>query len=181
VAQAQGLRAAPQFYMNLADPGRASKQHWNHGGPKACYVAHNYDAGCAYDYGYLAAEQAVGFAQAHGMAAGSRWWVDVETDNSWGGKLDAPAHHAANVADIKGALRYLATHGFPAGIYTETAWWSPITGSPSTFSQVPVWGGGAGSAKNARANCKAVSITGGPALLAQWFRTQGGVDHDVAC
>jgi hypothetical protein len=181
VAQAQGLRAAPQFYMNLADPGRASKQHWNHGGPKACHVAHNHDAGCAYDYGYLAAEQAVGFAQAHGMAAGSRWWVDVETDNSWGGKLDAPAHHAANVADIKGALRYLATHGFPAGIYTETAWWSPITGSPSTFSQVPVWGGGAGSAKNARANCKAVSITGGPALLAQWFRTQGGVDHDVAC
>jgi hypothetical protein len=116
------------------------------------------------------------------MAAGSRWWVDVETDNSWGSStLGSPGHTKANVADIQGALRYLATHGLPAGIYTETNWWAPITGSSTAFSAVPVWGGGADSAANARANCKAVSITGGPALLAQWFTKQGGIDHDVAC
>jgi hypothetical protein len=181
VAQAQSLVAAPQFYMNLADPGRASSGHWDDGGPKACHTAHNYNAGCAFDYGYRAAQQAVGFAGAHGMAAGSRWWVDVETANSWGGPPDAPGHLAANVADIQGALRYFETHGFPAGIYTETAWWKPITGSSTAFSPVPVWGGGANSAKNARANCKSVSITGGPALLAQWFVKQGGIDNDVAC
>jgi hypothetical protein len=180
VSQAQNLAAAPQFYMNLADPGRASKGHWNDGGPKSCHVAHNYETGCAFDYGYLAAEQAVGFARSHGMAAGSRWWVDVETDNSWGSRSGAPAHLAANVADIQGALRYFATHGFPAGIYTETSWWSAITGSSTSFTKVPVWGGGAGSAKNARANCKSKSVTGGPALLAQWF-TSTHADNDVSC
>jgi hypothetical protein len=180
VTQAQNLAAAPEFYMNLADPGRASKGHWNDGGPKACHVAHNYEAGCAFDYGYKAAEQAVGFARAHGMATGNRWWVDVETDNTWGSTTGAPAHLAANVADIQGALRYFATHGFPAGIYTETAWWTAITGSSKDFSRTPVWGGGAGSAKNARANCKSVSITGGPALLAQWF-TDTHADNDVSC
>jgi hypothetical protein len=181
VVQAEALPAAPQFYMNLADPGKASAGHWNDGGPRACQVAHNYDVGCAYDYGYLAAEQAVGFASSQGARAGSRWWVDVETANTWGSASGAPGHKAANVADIQGALKYLGSHGYPAGIYTETAWWRPITGSPTTFSHVPVWGGGADSPKNARANCKPVSITGGPALLTQWFKTQGGIDHDVAC
>jgi hypothetical protein len=181
VVQAQGLRAAPQFYLNLADPGKASAGHWNDGGPKACHVTHNYDAGCAYDYGYLAAQQAVGFARSEGATAGSRWWIDVETDNTWGSASSVPGHKAANVADIQGALTYLGSHGYPAGIYTETDWWAQITGASKAFSHTPVWGGGADSPKNARANCKAVSITGGPALLAQWFKTQGGIDHDVAC
>jgi hypothetical protein len=43
-----------------------------------------------------------------------------------------------------------------------------------------VWGGGAGSRTAARTNCRPVSITGGPALLAQWF-TNVQDDHDVAC
>jgi hypothetical protein len=181
LAMAQHLPAAPQFYMNLADPGKASAGHWNDGGPKACHVTHNYDPSCAYDYGYRAAAQAVGFARSQGMAAGSRWWVDVETDNTWGSKERAlPGHHAANAADIQGALRYLKAHGFPAGVYTETSWWGPITGSSTAFSHTPVWGGGADSPKNARANCKAVSITGGPALVAQWFVDKTD-DHDIAC
>jgi hypothetical protein len=180
VVQAEALPAAPQFYMNLADPGKASAGHWNDGGPRACHTARNYDRGCAFDYGYLAAKQAVGFASSQGAAAGSRWWVDVEIDNTWGSASGAPGHKAANVADIRGALNYLGSHGYPAGIYTETKWWGPITGSPATFSHVPVWGGGALTPKLARANCKAVSITGGPALLAQWFN-QKTDDHDIAC
>jgi hypothetical protein len=176
------LPAAPQFYLNLADPGKASAGHWNAGGPRSCHVAKDYDLGCAYDYGYEAARQAVGFAASQGAAAGSRWWVDVETDNSWGNRhlSDPPGHTAANVADINGALHYLSAHGYPSGIYTETAWWNAITDSSKAFSSVPVWGGGADSAANARANCRQVSITGGPALLSQWFVTKS-VDHDIAC
>jgi hypothetical protein len=180
--EARQLPAAPQYYLNLADPGRASKSHWDHGGPTACHVAHDYDLGCAYDYGYLAAKHAVGFAKQHEMAAGSRWWLDVEIGNSWGSRhLKQPGHQAANAADIQGALHYLRSQGLPAGVYTETVWWDAITGSPRGFSRVPVWGGGAGSLANARANCKQVSITGGPALLAQWFTKDSFVDHDVAC
>ncbi len=182
LAAAARLPGAPEFYLNLADPGKASAGHWNDGGPKACHVAKNYDLGCAYDYGYQAAKQAVGFAASQGAASGSRWWVDVETDNSWGNRhlTDPPAHAEANIADIQGALHYLGAHGYPAGVYTETAWWNPITGGSKRLSNVPVWGGGADSAANARANCKQVSITGGPALLSQWF-VKRSVDHDVAC
>jgi hypothetical protein len=176
--EAKQLPAAPEYYMNLADPGLASTGNWNNGGPKACHVAQDYDLGCAYDYGYEAVRQAVGFAKSHGMAAGARWWIDVETGNSWGShSLKAPGHLAANVADLQGALHYFSSHRLPAGIYTETTWWTAITGAPAGFSQVPVWGGGAGSRTAARANCKPVSITGGPA---QWF-TDVMSDHDVAC
>jgi hypothetical protein len=179
--EAKQLPAAPEYYMNLADPGQASTANWDKGGPRACQVAADYETGCAYDYGYEAAKQAVSFAKGHGMAAGSRWWVDVEIGNSWGShNLRAPGHAVANVADIHGALRYLSTHGLPAGIYTETLWWDLITGSSTGFSRAPVWGGGADSRANARANCKQVSITGGPALLAQWF-TDVQHDHDIAC
>jgi hypothetical protein len=179
--EAAQLPAAPEYYLNLADPGKASAGNWDNGGPKACHVAHDFDAGCAYDYGYEAALQAVGFAIDHGMAAGSRWWIDVEPGNSWGSHdLALPGHAAANTADIRGALHYLSSHGLPAGIYTETDWWIEITGAPSGFAQVPVWGGGADSRAYARDYCKAVSITGGPALLAQWFTTVAS-DHDVAC
>jgi hypothetical protein len=178
---AKGLPAAPQFYLNLADPGTASSGHWNAGGPKACDTTHDYDTGCAYDYGYEAARQAVAFAAGNGMTAGARWWVDVETGNSWGSdNIDVPGHRSANAADIHGALAYLSSHGFPGGVYTETVWWDAITGSPTSFSDVPVWGGGADTRANARANCKAVSITGGPALLTQWF-TDIHDDHDLAC
>jgi hypothetical protein len=177
---AQQLPAAPQFYLNLADPGTAST-HWNAGGPKRCTTTANYNSACAYDYGYEAAAQAISFARVNGAPVASRWWIDVEIDNTWGNAAGGvPGHLAANVADIQGALRYLAAHGYPAGVYTETSWWQAITGSPKSFSRVPVWGGGAGSAADARANCRQVSITGGPALLAQWF-TDTTHDYDVAC
>jgi hypothetical protein len=178
--EAQQLPAAPEFYLNLADPGKASA-HWNAGGPRTCHVTPNYDLGCAYDYGYLAAAQAVSFASSNNAPSRSRWWLDVETDNTWGNRVGTPPSHlAANVADIQGALHYLNSHGYPAGVYTETTWWQAITGSPKGFSHVPVWGGGAGSASQARANCRQVSITGGPALLTQWF-TSTQHDHDIAC
>ena len=139
LSKASGLASAPEFYMNLADPGKASSTHWAKGGPKACHAATDFDPGCAYDYGYLAAEQAVDFAATNGAVTSSRWWIDVEVDNSWGQKhlTSPPAHQAANVADIQGALRYLSSHGHPAGVYTETAWWTAITGGSKGFEAVP--------------------------------------------
>jgi hypothetical protein len=184
LSAASQLPAAPEFYLNLADPGRARSPHWGQGGPKACPASPAYDVACGYDYGYEAAKQAVDFATGQGAAAASRWWVDVESGkqgNSWGSaNQEAPAHQATNVAVIQGALHYLSAHGYPAGIYTETLWWDAITDSSRAFSEVPVWGGGAETSAFARANCKQVSITGGPALLAQWIDKKS-VDHDIAC
>ncbi|HVS67320.1 MAG TPA: hypothetical protein VHE56_02125 [Mycobacteriales bacterium] len=173
---ASSLTYRPQYYLNLANPGHKSS-NWARGGPRVCDRKPKYDPGCAYDYGYRAAAAAWGYVTAVGSSGRGRWWLDVETDNTWGYSANGMA---ANRAVIRGALNYLRhRHHVGAGIYTETSWWWVITGNSSSFSGTPVWGGGAGSKNHAVANCKPHSITGGPALMAQWIRN--GVDHDVAC
>jgi hypothetical protein len=173
---ASGLQYRPQFYVNLADPGHKSA-HWDKGGPRKCDRSPKYDTGCAYDYGYEAAQTALRYVRALGATGQGRWWLDVETDNTWGVTRNGIA---ANVEVIRGAVDALRSHAHvSAGIYTETTWWAYITGGSRAFSGTAVWGGGANSKKHARANCRAHSITGGPALLAQWI--SGGIDHDVAC
>jgi hypothetical protein len=175
-AWAKALTYRPQYYINLANPGHKSK-HWGKGGPRTCHKKPKYDAGCAYDYGYQTAAAAWSYVKAIGSNGSGRWWLDVEPDNSWG---YSQSGRAANIADIRGALHYLRHRSHTAvGIYTETIWWDSITASSTSFSHVPVWGGGANNRKRAKANCKLHSITGGHALLAQWIK--GGVDHDVAC
>jgi hypothetical protein len=173
---ARELTARPQFYINLANPGHKSS-HWGKGGPKRCHKKPKYDAGCAYDYGWQSAAAAWHYVKAIGASGAGRWWLDVEIDNSWG----VTTHSIpSNLADIRGALRYLRHKPHTAvGIYTETYWWESITLGSRKFAKVPVWGGGANSKRNARHNCKPHSITGGPAVLAQWIK--GGVDHDIAC
>jgi hypothetical protein len=178
---AQLLPDRPQYYVVLADPGKASAR-WAQGGPRACTTTTDFDPGCAYDYGYEAAQSAYSFALGSGATAGARWWIDVERDNSWGGDPQTPGHPAANAADVRGALDYLSRHTpSPGGVYTTTADWDAITDAPTGFVDVPVWGGGAGSAANARANCLPVSITGGPALLTQWVHAGQQSDTDFSC
>ncbi|HVV75825.1 MAG TPA: hypothetical protein VHC43_07295 [Mycobacteriales bacterium] len=175
-AWASSLTYRPQYYVNLADPGHKSP-HWAQTGPRACDRKPKYDAGCAYDYGYDAAAAAWDYVSAVGSTGRGRWWLDVETDNTWGYTSNGII---ANRAIIRGALNYLRhRHHVGAGIYTETSWWWAITGGVTSFRGTPVWGGGAGSKRNARANCRPHSITGGPALVAQWIKA--GIDHDIAC
>jgi hypothetical protein len=175
-AWAKELTYSPEYYLNLANPGHRSS-HWDQGGPKTCLPRAKYNLGCAYDYGYEAAATAWGYVQSVGSSGTGRWWLDVEVDNTWGYGAKGVA---ANIAVIRGALQELHSHPHVgAGIYTETVWWWEITDDTRTLSTTSVWGGGAGSRQHASGNCLAHSITGGPALLAQWIAK--GVDHDISC
>lgn len=180
-AWASALTDKPQFYFNLANPGRKSK-HWGHGGPKACRKKQQqvkYDAGCAFDYGYRAAATALNYTKRRGSTGHGRWWLDVETDNTWG---TSRAGLTANIADIRGAVTFLrAQPKISVGIYTETTWWNIITDDSSKFSGVAVWGGGADTRHHAKLNCRQHSITGGPALLVQWIDRVHSIDNDLAC
>jgi hypothetical protein len=173
---ARSLTFRPQYYLNAADPGHGSA-HWGKGGPRVCHRAARYDVGCAYDYGVRSAQAALHDVTAVGSNGQGRWWLDVEPDNSWG---ESKAGIAANVAVIDGALHYLRTRPhISAGVYTETAWWAAITDG-ARMPHTAVWGGGADSKRRAVKNCRRHSITGGPALLVQWF-TGPTADHDYAC
>ena len=151
------------------------------------------DPGCAYDYGWHAAANALATAKnATTAAATTPWWLDVETGNTYNGD------GSSNAADLQGMIDYLRGQGVPSvGLYSTSSQWNTITGgwTLSTdasyhaawskefvptypLSDSPVWIAGLGSLSAAPSNC-ATSFTGAAATLAQY--TDGSFDGDLAC
>ncbi len=149
---------------------------------------------CSYVYGYTRAEQAVEYAQETLGAAYSptiRWWLDVETSNTWVGPT------TSNAASLAGSAAYLASIGRTAdgtarvGVYSTTAQYRTIVGGtgsavpalpdgePSPLVGLPEWGAGATSLKSALSNCSAVPFTGGSVTMTQFV--SGGLDYDISC
>ena len=112
IAWAGGTNA--QLYANTGNPGPALSTHWPDGQlfPAACNPDRTTNpsdrdtADCAYDYGYNAAADSYNDAVAGVRvpraraddSAGSAWWFDVETSNSWRSAV------ALNVAALQGAV-----------------------------------------------------------------------------
>ncbi|GAC1333398.1 MAG: hypothetical protein NVSMB17_13780 [Candidatus Dormibacteria bacterium] len=164
------------FYMNTANPGPISS-HWQLAGPRACVDPSSYaDTGCAYNYGWNAADQAFAAAAAAAGAANASshaWWLDIETGNSWNGSIDA------NSAAIQGYLDYLLNYrAVPsAGVYSTGYQWGVITGGyqlPTT----PNWVAGAPDAGSAPGYCSS-TFTGGPVRMVQF--PAGSYDGDITC
>ena len=149
----------------------------------------SYNSKCAYVYGFVRAEQAVEWAreQIAGLdPVAYRWWLDVETTNTW------QADTASNAASLAGAAAYLKQAGLGVGAYSTTAQWTSIVGgtrsnipplpngAPSTLIGLDEWGAGASSLKGAQSNCTAAtSFTGGQNRLMQYV--SNGTDYDVSC
>ncbi len=163
------------------------------GSPVGCALmatgSPSYDGKCAYVYGYVRAEEAVQWAreQVSGFTPSAyRWWLDVETMNTW------QSDKTANAASLAGAAAYLAEVGARVGVYSTTAQWTAIVGGIGTnIPRLPngavsnlvgldEWGAGASSAKVAQANCtSATPFTGGSNRLMQYV--SNGVDYNVSC
>ena len=161
----------PAFYMNTADPG-AQSVRWTLPGPQPCGGSSD-DLGCAYNYGWNAADHAYGYANAQtGMADSVVWWLDIETANTWS------ANVAANQADIQGMLDYFRAKSLQVGAYSTASQWKQITGGESVA--VPNWVPGASSASQALSWCTpSHSFTGGPVTLVQY--PAGSFNGDAAC
>lgn len=186
------------LYMNTANPAPQSSYYWPSSGssdPALCRDNRSLsDSGCAYNYGWHAAENALRTAtESIGASASSVvWWLDVETANSWNGTP------AANAADIQGSIDYLRSQGVPmVGIYSTSYQWGVITGGYSTatanqylqawsgafvpsnpIGQSPDWMAGLSSLKRAQANCTS-SFSGGATVLTQY--RSAGFDGDYVC
>lgn len=205
---ANTLQNPPEIYINTANPAPSSKFYWPTSGahdPVLCRNASSVaDPGCAYDYGWHAAEDALTTAVGKGIteAKSETWWLDVETDNTWSGlgkgKTPSTAKRQANAADLQGAVDYLRGQGVPAvGIYTSAAEWKSVTGgydkvtaptyakawkaefTPSyPLSTSPGWQLGIGRKSSASAACNTLSPLGTANWLAQYA---GPIDQDLAC
>ena len=176
--------AGAGLYANTGNPGPALSSHWPLGQalPMACDPASPDSAACAYDYGYNAAADSYTRAQAAfttlGLAqspAGSAWWLDVETSNSWQDDV------SLNVANLQGAVDYLESVANVAsvGFYSTQYQWDVITGGTSTFAAHPSWVAGASNALDASVACGGPGFTGGGVVLAQY--PSAGFDADVRC
>jgi len=170
-AWAAGAARPPGFYMNTADPGSQSV-HWTTPGPRACGGSSD-DLGCAYNYGWNAADHAFAYAAAQTTGTATTvWWLDIETSNTWS------ANTAANNADITGMIDYFQAKLLTVGVYSTKFQWTQITGGLALA--VPNWVAGATSSSQAASWCSgAYSFTGGPVSVVQY--PAGSFDGDVAC
>ena len=171
------------FYMNTGNPGPEASARWPSAGspaPQPCDGS--WSAGCAFDYGWLAAADAWSRARsvAGDGASLAPWWLDVESANSWS------ENTTTNAASLQGAMAYLRSVNVAVvGIYALAADWEAIVGAPSAdapqnapFATLPNWRPGAQSRAEALTWCPR-TVTGGRVLFVQY--PQNGFDGNLPC
>lgn len=174
---------AVALYVNTANPGPAGSW-WpagnSYGGSA---VANPYGsctgsagAACAYMYGYA---KAYDDANGRGVSepAAYRWWLDVETSNSWS------ADQSANRADLEGMTAYFRSIGADVGLYSTGTQWAQIAGTApagSNLYNLPSWLAGSRTQSGAQRTCSASALTGGGEVTLTQF-VSGGLDYDYPC
>lgn len=205
LAWARGVSGATtqeklQLYVNTANPGGLNTDSWPRTNidPSEKFVMSEYgfcDGGdtlaCAWQYGWNRAYDDVNkwfppAASSAGVSADPtsyRWWLDVETENTW--KLSgSAADHESNVAVLEGMAAYFASRGTRTGIYSTAYQWGEITGGAitptSNLQGLPNWRPGGRSLETAKQACQAQPLTvGGSVLMTQYIYR--GLDYNYSC
>ncbi|GAA3605679.1 hypothetical protein GCM10022236_04490 [Microlunatus ginsengisoli] len=156
------------------------------------------DLACSWQYGWNRAVESVDqrlgpAARQAGVsdnAADYRWWLDVETMNSWQhGDADADAR---NTATLEGMTQFYLAEGASVGIYSTSYQWSQIVGTtvrdvdPSgsavgrNLIGLPSWLAGAADQQDASTRCTSdAGLTGGPVTMIQYI--EDDLDHNYSC
>jgi hypothetical protein len=189
--------ASAAIYVNTGNPAPRSDYYWPRSGrqdPALCKDNRSTtDPGCAYNYGWHAAANAMATGKKLGRAVvGHTWWLDVETTNTWNGD------GKSNTALLQGMYDYLRSHGVAqVGLYSTGFQWKKITGgytakTAATYAaawdgyltadfplhEAPLWIATAAGSGTARTRC-ATSFTGGPTAMVQFIRD--GFDTNLTC
>jgi hypothetical protein len=179
-----GLNA--ELYMNTGNPGPELSSYWPVGqaSPRVCSADDPDTADCAYDYGWNAAADAYAVAVRAYISLGwaptdadrtpvaNRWWLDVETANSW--RTDA----SLNVAALQGMVDFLESMEVESvGFYSVDGMWDSITGGTDAFADRASWVAGASTLRGARANCDREPFTGGWVEMTQYFAKGFDANH----
>jgi hypothetical protein len=168
------------LYMNTANPGPTASGNWPSAAttsPRPCDAS--WSADCAYDYGWLSAQDAYNRAVLIvGQAAAAQypWWLDVEAANSWSSEM------ASNASAVQGALDYLHSVNVASiGVYSTSTDWEALIGPPAAsgpFGGLANWRPGPGGPQDAPSWCNR-TVTGGRVKFVQF--PSGGFDTDLAC
>jgi len=168
------------LYMNTANPGPGVSPYWPPTGttmPRTCDGS--WSADCAFDYGWLFAQDA--FSRAVGvtgaqLAVQAPWWLDMEQSNSWATET------ATNATTLQGAIAYLQAQKVASiGVYSTSTDWEVLIGMPTAsgpFGTLPNWRPGASNAQEAPGWC-ARTVTGGRVKFVQF--PSAGFDTNFTC
>ncbi|MGY1633847.1 hypothetical protein ACI784_19270 [Geodermatophilus sp. SYSU D01186] len=181
-----------QLYVNTANPGEFIDvlHTWPLRGSTpygACQGGNS--TACSWQYGWLRAYVTVEAffvraAQEAGVVAdpaAHRWWLDVETMNTW--QYGSAAARARNRAALEGMTTYLTDRGAEVGLYSTGAQWSLIAGDVppgSPLHELDSWLAGATTLAGAEAACGRPALTGGGEVVLTQY-VSDGLDHDHAC
>lgn len=173
------------LYVNTANPGLQGSWWPTSNTYAGAVVANPYGTcgsgagdfkACSFMYGYAKAYDDA-TVRGVGDPASYRWWLDVETGNSW------QADKGANVADLEGMTAYFKGINAEVGLYSAGYQWGQIAGTVPAGSQLaglPSWLAGARSLTGAKSNCALPGLTpGSRVVLAQYI--SNGLDYDYAC
>jgi hypothetical protein len=184
--------------VNTSNPAHNSRHYWPRSGTKDPALCTDNgsrtDPGCAYNYGWHAAADALTTGKKLGRTVlGHTWWLDVETTNTWNGD------GTSNTAVVQGMYDYLRSHGVArVGVYSTSYQWKKITGAYTTSSagdyrtawaphftpryslhSAPLWVATRATSTTARKMCS-TSFTGAPTRMVQ-FLGLDGFDTNLTC
>jgi hypothetical protein len=135
-------------------------------------------AACAYLYGWSKADDDLHRQGALSSASGLRWWLDVETVNSW-----SSSNLDANRADLEAMAKVFTDAGGSVGVYSTRYQYGRIVGtvgSTSPLYALPSWLAGGSSLKGAQSLCASAALTTGSRVTVTQY-VSGGLDYDVSC
>lgn len=166
------------LYVNTANPGNLGVADWPTSGTSAKYGTCNGGdtTACAYQYGQNMATMDATTRIGNNPAATYKWWLDVETDNSW------ETNTVNNQADLEGMVDYFTGIGARTGLYSTSTQWQQIAGpvaSTSSLHGLDTWLPGAVNLSAAKTDCSAPGLTGGKTSVTQYVSRR--VDYDYSC
>ncbi|WP_448616765.1 hypothetical protein [Modestobacter sp. URMC 112] len=194
-AEASGaVRTQPglQLYVNTANPGQVRDRvdTWPASGDSPYGECDGTNSlACSWVYGKTRALVTVhAFFRPAARAAGvpedpaaHRWWLDVETMNTW--QTGSPAALDRNRAALEGMAALFRSVGAEVGVYSTGYQWRRIVGTvgpDSVLYDVDSWLAGAVSRVGAEENCDAPPLTGGGEVLLSQY-VSADLDHNVPC
>lgn len=156
---------------------------------------------CSWQYGWNRSVEAVRYfkdtaATVSGLSvnpADYKWWLDVETMNSWQAPSSSPEALAKNAATLEGFKQYYDSLGVPnVGLYSTVYQWGQIAGTnvtnppaaypalASNLKNLDSWLAGASSATDAKKRCTTANgLTGGKVTLYQYISRN--LDYNYSC
>lgn len=155
-----------QLYLNTANPGQVRNlvDTWPSDGdtPYGECDGEN-SAACSWRYGWERTrasvtdffQPAAREADVDSLPSSYRWWLDVETMNTW--QLGSGDARERNRAALEGMAAYLDLRGADVGLYSTGRQWAQIVGSvpgDSPLAGLPSWLAGSADLAEAFAACE---------------------------